>query len=60
MRVLHLLKGGERIGKEEEFMWRGKEMKMRETGIDGKKSAENMEAEILRRWCVMTPLMENA
>jgi len=28
MRVLHRLKGGEGIGKEEEFMWRGKERKM--------------------------------
>ena len=60
MKVLHLLEGGEGIEKEEEFMWRGKEMKMRETGIDGKKSAENMEAEFLWRWWVMTPLMENA
>jgi len=25
MRVLHRLEGGEGIGKEEEFMWRGKE-----------------------------------
>jgi len=30
------LEGGEGIGKEEVFMWRGKERKMRETGIDGK------------------------
>jgi len=29
------LEGGEGIGKEEEFMWRGKEGKMREAGIDG-------------------------
>jgi len=36
MRVLHPLEGGERIRKEEEFMWRGKERKMREAGIDGK------------------------
>jgi len=36
MRALHRLEGGEGIGKEEEFMWRGKERKMRETGIDGK------------------------
>jgi len=35
MRVLHRLKGGEGIGKEE-FMWRGKERKMRKAGIDGK------------------------
>ena len=29
--------GGRRgIGKQEEFMWRGKERKMREAGIDGK------------------------
>jgi len=28
------LEGGE-IEKEEEFMWRGKERKMREAGIDG-------------------------
>jgi len=26
------LEGGEKIGKEEEFMWRGKERKMREAG----------------------------
>jgi len=36
MRVLHCLEGGEGIGKEEEFMWREKERKMREAGIDGK------------------------
>jgi len=30
------LEGGEGIGKEEEFMWRGKEIKTREAGIDGK------------------------
>jgi len=30
------LEGGEEIGKEEEFMWRWKERKMREAGIDGK------------------------
>jgi len=35
MRVLHRLEGGEGR-QEEEFMWRGKERKMRETGIDGK------------------------
>jgi len=33
---LHRLEGGEEIGKEEEFMWRVKERKMREAGIDGK------------------------
>jgi len=36
MRVLHRLEGGEGFGKEEEFMWRGKERKMSEEGIDGK------------------------
>jgi len=36
MRVLHRLEGGEEIGEEEEFMWRGKVRKMREAGIDGK------------------------
>jgi len=36
MRGLHRLEGGEGIEKEEEFMWRGKERKIRETGIDGK------------------------
>jgi len=36
MRVLHRLEGGEGIRKEGEFMWRGKERKMREAGIDGK------------------------
>jgi len=36
MRVLHRLEGGEGIGKEEEFMWRGKERKMREAGMDSK------------------------
>jgi len=36
IRVLHRLEEGERIGKGEEFMWRGKERKMREAGIDGK------------------------
>jgi len=36
MRVLHRLEGGVEIGKEEEFMWRGKEGKMREAGIDSK------------------------
>jgi len=36
MRVLHRLEREEGIGKEEEFMWRGKERKMREAGIDGK------------------------
>jgi len=36
MRVLHRLEGGEGIGNEEEFMWRGEERKMREAGIDGK------------------------
>jgi len=36
MRVLHRLEGGEGIGKEEKFMWRGKERKMRETRIDDK------------------------
>jgi len=36
MTVLNRLEGGERIGKEEEFMWRGKESKMREAGIDSK------------------------
>ena len=56
MRVLHRLEGGEGIGKEEQFMRRRKERKMREAGID---SAENREAEFLR-WWVMTPLMENA
>ena len=30
------MEGGERIGKEKEFMWREKERKMREAGIDGK------------------------
>jgi len=30
------LEGGEGIGKKEEFMWRGKERKMREAGIDSK------------------------
>jgi len=30
------LKVGVEIGKKEEFMWRGKERKMSETGIDGK------------------------
>jgi len=35
--VLHRLEGGEGIRKEEEvFMWRGKDRKMREAGIDGK------------------------
>jgi len=28
------LEGGEAIGKEEEFMWRGRDRKMREAGID--------------------------
>jgi len=36
MRVLHRLEGGEGIEKEEEFMWRGKERKMRVAGIDRK------------------------
>ena len=36
MRVLHRLEGGEEIGEEEEFMWREKEGKMKEAGIDGK------------------------
>jgi len=36
MEVLHHLEGGERIGKEKEFMWSGKERKMRGAGIDGK------------------------
>jgi len=36
MRVLHRLERGEGIGKEDGFMWRGKERKMREAGIDGK------------------------
>jgi len=36
MRILHRLEEGEGIGKEEEFMWRGKERKMREARIDGK------------------------
>jgi len=36
MRFRHRLEGGEGIGKEEEFMWRGEEGKMREAGIDGK------------------------
>jgi len=30
------LQGGEGIGKEEGFMWRGKKKKMREAGIDSK------------------------
>jgi len=36
MRVLHRLKGGDGIGKEEEFMCRGKERKKSEVEIDGK------------------------
>jgi len=36
MMVLHRLEGGERIGKEEEFMWWGKEWKVREAGINDK------------------------
>jgi len=36
MWVQHRSEGGEGIGKEEEFMCRGKERKMREAGIDGK------------------------
>jgi len=36
MRVLHYLEEGKGVEKEEEFMWRGKERKMREAGIDGK------------------------
>ena len=36
IRVLHRLEGGEGIGKKEGFMWRGKERKMREAGIDDK------------------------
>jgi len=35
MNVLHRLEGGEGIRKEEEFMWREKERKTREAGIDG-------------------------
>jgi len=30
------LERGEGIRKEEEFMWKGKERKMKEAGIDGK------------------------
>jgi len=36
MRVLHRFEGGEGIRKEEEFIWRGKQRKMREAGTDGK------------------------
>ena len=36
MRVLDRLEEGEGIRKEGEFMWRGKEGKKREVGIDGK------------------------
>jgi len=36
MRVLNRLEGGKGIGKQEEFIWRGKERKMREAGINGK------------------------
>jgi len=36
MRVLHRLEVVEGIGKEEGFMWRTKERKMKEARIDGK------------------------
>jgi len=36
MRVVHRLEGGEGMGKEKEFMWRGKERKMKEAGINGR------------------------